>query len=57
MRALCWPGQSGHPGSPHYADQIAPFHSQQHQTAPFNWADIEVQAMSRTCLSSNGGAA
>jgi penicillin amidase len=24
-RAICWPGQSGHPGSSHYVDQHAPY--------------------------------
>lgn len=24
-RAICWPGQSGQPGSPHYADQHLPY--------------------------------
>jgi penicillin amidase len=46
MRALCWPGQSGHPGSPHYADQVAPFHAKEHQSAPFAWADVEANVQS-----------
>jgi penicillin G amidase len=25
MRVVCWPGQSGHAGSPHYADQVATY--------------------------------
>ena len=25
MRSITWPGQSGHPGSAHYADQVAPY--------------------------------
>jgi len=25
MRSITWPGQSGHPGSAHYADQVVPY--------------------------------
>lgn len=50
MRALCWPGQSGHPGSPHYADQIAPFHGQQHQIAPYAWSGVEACASGRVTV-------
>jgi penicillin amidase len=53
-RALCWPGQSGHPGSPHYADQVAPFHAKEHQPAPYVWGDVESGAENRTKLVSGG---
>ncbi|HKG24672.1 MAG TPA: penicillin acylase family protein, partial [Thermomicrobiales bacterium] len=49
-RAICWPGQSGHPGSPHYADQIDPYLADQHAKVPFNWSDVEGAAESRTRL-------
>ena len=51
MRCLCWPGQSGHPGSPHYADQVASFHAEQHQPAPYIWRDVEARLEWRTSLS------
>lgn len=50
MRALCWPGQSGQPGSPHYPDQVALFHAEQHQAAPYAWSDVEAGATCRTYL-------
>jgi penicillin G amidase len=49
-RAICWPGQSGQPGSPHYADQVDPYHADQHATVPFTWLDVEAEAESRTRL-------
>lgn len=49
-RAICWPGQSGQPGSPHYADQVDPYHADQHATVPFAWTEVEAEAESRTHL-------
>lgn len=49
-RAISWPGQSGHPGSPHYADQIDPYLANQYANVPFTWPDVETAAESRTRL-------
>ena len=49
-RAICWPGQSGHPGSAHYTDQVAAHLAGMYATTPLAWSDIESQVTSRTRL-------
>jgi penicillin amidase len=34
-RAVCWPGQSGQPGSPHFADQIGAYLGDRIYEVPF----------------------
>jgi penicillin amidase len=47
---VSWPGQSGQPGSPHYADQAERHLAGQYFALPFRWDDVEALAESRTRL-------
>lgn len=49
-RVICWPGQSGQPGSPHYADQVETYLRGEHATIPFAWPEVEAAATARTTL-------
>ena len=48
--AVSWPGQSGHPGSPHYDDQIERHLSGAYYRVPFRWEDVIAQATTQTDL-------
>lgn len=48
---VSWPGQSGHPGSPHYCDQVERHLSGRYFELPFRWADVRANAKSTTRLS------
>ncbi len=50
MLAVCWPGASGQPGSPHYADQVEPYLADQYAPVPLAWADVEAAAEHRIVL-------
>jgi len=47
-------GASGHPGSPHYADQVPAWAEQRLHPALYNWPRIEALAKSRQALTVNG---
>jgi penicillin amidase len=47
---VSWPGQSGHAGSSHYADQIERHLAGEYFDLPFRWEDVETHAVSRTRL-------
>jgi acyl-homoserine lactone acylase PvdQ len=47
---VSWPGQSGHPGSPHYADQIDRHLSGEYFEVPFDWEEVMAQATNETKL-------
>jgi penicillin amidase len=49
-RSICWPGQSGQPGSAHYADQVAPHLAGEYVSAPLAWSDVDAEATQRTVL-------
>lgn len=50
FRSITWPGQSGHPGSPHYADQAADHIAGRFFDLESRWSDIEATATLRTTL-------
>ncbi|MCA9859586.1 MAG: penicillin acylase family protein [Thermomicrobiales bacterium] len=50
FRSITWPGQSGHPGSPHYADQAADHIAGRFIDLLTDWSTIESTAMLRTRL-------
>lgn len=47
---VSYPGQSGQPGSPHYADQVEPYLRGDYGRVPFSRAEVEDAAESRTRL-------
>jgi penicillin amidase len=47
---VSWPGQSGHPGSQHYDDQVEHHLAGAYYDLPFRWVDVESRAESRTRL-------
>ena len=50
FRSITWPGQSGHPGSPHYADQAATRAALQLYPMLYVWAQIHAEAETRQRL-------
>jgi penicillin amidase len=50
FRSITWPGQSGHPGSPHYADQTADHLAGRFIDLVTDWPTIESTASLRTTL-------
>lgn len=50
FRSITWPGQSGHPGSPHYADQAADHIAGRFVDLVTDWPTIESTANLRTTL-------
>lgn len=50
FRSITWPGQSGHPGSPHYADQAADHLAGRFVDLVTDWETIEATATLRTTL-------
>lgn len=48
--AVSWPGQSGHPGSPHYQDQVDRHLTGEYFDVPFDWSDVLAQATAETKL-------
>ncbi len=44
------PGQSGHPGSPHYHDQAQAHIDGEYFAIPFLWDDVIAQATNETQL-------
>lgn len=50
FRSITWPGQSGHPGSPHYADQVADHLAGRFVDLVSDWPVIEATATLRTTL-------
>ena len=51
LRSITWPGQSGHAGSPHYADQAADHLAGRFVDLVSEWPTIEATATLRTTLS------
>jgi penicillin amidase len=51
---ISWPGQSGHPGSPHYADQVERQVVGEYAAFPIVWEDVVAQATSETRLHPTG---
>ncbi len=49
-RAVCWPGQSGNPGSPHYRDQVDAHLTGQFGTISLDWEEISANAEHRIRL-------
>ncbi len=49
-RSITWPGQSGHPGSPHYADQAVDHIAGRFVDLESDWGAIEASATRRTTL-------
>jgi len=49
-RAVCWPGQSGNPGSPHYRDQVEAHLSGGYGTISLQWDEIVATAEHRITL-------
>jgi penicillin amidase len=47
-RAICWPGQSGHAGSAHYADQVDAHLSGGYRDLPLSWEAVLAQATHRS---------
>jgi len=45
--------QSGHPGSPHYADQLADWLAARYHRVPLVWSEVEAIAKSRLVLEPN----
>jgi penicillin amidase len=52
---ITWPGHSGHPGSPNYADQVELHRNGEYVTIPFAWEDVQQQAVSTTKLVKEAG--
>ncbi len=50
FRSITWPGQSGHPGSPHYADQAADHIAGRFIELETDWPTLEATADLRTTL-------
>lgn len=50
FRSVTWPGQSGHPGSPHYADQAADHIAGRFIELVSDWPTIESTTTLRTTL-------
>ena len=50
FRSITWPGQSGHAGSPHYADQAADHIAGRFVDLASDWPTIESTATLRTTL-------
>ncbi len=48
--AVSWPGQSGHPGSPHYCDQVERHLAGEYYDMPFVWKDVVARATTETRL-------
>ncbi|MGD9854497.1 MAG: penicillin acylase family protein [Planctomycetaceae bacterium] len=48
---VTWPGHSGHPGSPHYGDQVQHHRTGQYVQIPYQWEDVVADAQSTTLLS------
>jgi penicillin amidase len=53
-RAICWPGQSGQPGSPHYADQVDAHLSGDYATAQLEWPLPDSDTAHHLWLNSTG---
>jgi penicillin amidase len=51
---VAYPGQSGQPGSPHYADQAEPYRADRYFVVPFTRAALEQEAESWTRLLPQG---
>jgi penicillin amidase len=49
-RSICWPGQSGQPGSAHYTDQVERHLAGEYAAIPFGWDEVEADAGVRTRL-------
>ncbi|HET9658766.1 MAG TPA: penicillin acylase family protein [Thermomicrobiales bacterium] len=49
-QTVSWPGQSGQPGSPHYADQVERHLAGDYFSLPFQWHEVEARATSTTRL-------
>ena len=47
---VTWPGHSGHPGSPHYGDQVEHHRTGQYVEIPFLWDDVLAGAQSTTVI-------
>jgi penicillin amidase len=47
---ITWPGHSGNPGSPHYADQVDRHLAGEYVAIPFVWEDVKRQAATQTTL-------
>ena len=50
MRSITWPGQSGHPGSDHYADQVDSYLADEYFDAPLSATTLEAEATGRIRL-------
>lgn len=50
FRSITWPGQSGHPGSPHYADQAGDHLAGRFVQLVTDWPAIEKTSILRTTL-------
>jgi penicillin amidase len=55
FRSVTWPGQSGHPGSPHYADQAADHIAGRFIDLISDWPTIESTTTLRTTLTPTTG--
>ncbi len=49
---ITWPGHSGHPGSPHYGDQVEFHRTGQYVQIPYLWPDVLADAQSTTVIES-----
>lgn len=47
---VTWPGHSGHPGSPHYGDQVAMHRDGEYTRIPFLWEEVLADTRSTTVL-------
>jgi penicillin amidase len=52
---ITWPGHSGHPGSPHYGDQVEHHRTGQYVQIPYRWEDVLADAQSTTVLTGGVG--
>jgi penicillin G amidase len=50
IQVISWPGQSGQPGSAHYADQVDAYMRGEYEEMPFDWRDVEASASAGTRL-------